>query len=122
MRFLADIPDEDVKWLDRLAKEQGKSRAAVLREAVAAYRAEAPDDWIERGFGLWKDRTDIGDAVDCSPRRKWAAMHTAMFESTKQDVTVEMLRHVVAPHPSVNQIWNPLLARKRQPTEDVSDG
>ena len=51
MRFLADIPDEDVKWLDRVAREQGRSRAAILREAVAAYRAEAPDNWIERGFG-----------------------------------------------------------------------
>jgi hypothetical protein len=28
-------------------------------------------------------------------------------------VPVDLLRHVVAPHPSVNQIWNPLLARER---------
>ncbi len=28
-------------------------------------------------------------------------------------VPVDVLRHVVAPHPSVNQIWNPLLARER---------
>jgi L-2-amino-thiazoline-4-carboxylic acid hydrolase-like protein len=27
------------------------------------------------------------------PRRKWAAMHTAMADITEQDVTVEMLRH-----------------------------
>ena len=40
-RILADLPDEDIKWLDQLAAEQGKSRAAVLREAVEAYRAEA---------------------------------------------------------------------------------
>ena len=52
-RILADLPDEDIKWLDRLAEEQGKSRAAVLREAVSAYRAEAPKDWLEAGFGLW---------------------------------------------------------------------
>lgn len=37
-RILADLPDEDVKWLDRLAEEQGKSRAAVLREVVVWYR------------------------------------------------------------------------------------
>jgi hypothetical protein len=35
----------------------------------------------------------IGDSIDGTPRRKWAAMHTAMVESTEQDVTVEMLRH-----------------------------
>ena len=52
-RRLADLPDDDIKWLDRLAEEQGKSRASVLREAVAAYRAEAPKDWLEAGFGAW---------------------------------------------------------------------
>jgi len=35
----------------------------------------------------------IGESVDGSPRRKWAAMHTAMAEMTEQDVTVEMRRH-----------------------------
>ena len=52
-RILADLPDEDIKWLDQLAVEQGKSRASVLREAVAAYRAETPKDWLEVGFGAW---------------------------------------------------------------------
>lgn len=52
-RILADLPEDDIKWLDRIAAEQGKSRAAVLREAVAAYLAEAPKDWLEAGFGLW---------------------------------------------------------------------
>lgn len=52
-RILADLPDDDIKWLDRIAAEQGKSRAAVLREAVAAYLAETPKDWLEAGFGLW---------------------------------------------------------------------
>jgi len=52
-RILADLPDDDIKWLDQRAAEQGKSRASVLREAVQAYRAEAPQDWLEAGFGLW---------------------------------------------------------------------
>ena len=70
MRFLADIPDDDVKWLDARARELGKSRAAILREAVAAYRAEAPLDWIQAGFGAWKDRTDIGDSVEWQRRER----------------------------------------------------
>ena len=37
-RILADLPDEDIKWLDRLAEEQGKSRAAVLRDVICWYR------------------------------------------------------------------------------------
>jgi hypothetical protein len=52
-RILADLPDEDIKWLDQRAAELGKSRASVLREAVAAYKAEAPKDWLDIGFGAW---------------------------------------------------------------------
>jgi predicted transcriptional regulator len=46
-RILADLPDDEIKRLDQLAYEQGKSRAAILREAVAAYRPQSPLDWIE---------------------------------------------------------------------------
>jgi len=67
-RILADLPDDDIKWLDARAEEQGKSRAAVLREAVATYKAQSPasgaKDWIERGYGYWAGRTDIGDGVE----------------------------------------------------------
>lgn len=69
-RILADLPEDDIKWLDRLAEEQGKSRAAVLRDAVSAYRGETSTDWIDRGFGLWKDRTDIGDSVEWQRRER----------------------------------------------------
>lgn len=67
-RILADLPDEDIKWLDEIAAAQGKSRAAVLREAVSSYISEASpaadNSWIERGAGYWKHRTDIGDGVE----------------------------------------------------------
>jgi len=64
MRTLVDIPEDDVRWLDARARQQNKSRAAVLRDLVAASRAEANKDWIARGAGYWKDRDDIGDAVE----------------------------------------------------------
>lgn len=60
MRILADLPDDDIRWLDERAAERGKSRAALLREAVTAYRA-AERDWLEQGFGLW---TRFGRGVD----------------------------------------------------------
>src|SRR3546814_716098 len=73
-RILADLPDEDIKWLDQLAVEQGKSRASVLREAVASYKAQSPGpgdlEWIDQGFGIWKDRTDIGDSVEWQRRER----------------------------------------------------
>lgn len=64
MRTLIDLPEEDINWLDRLAADQRKSRAAIVREAVSAYRAAASKDWIARGAGYWKHRTDIQDGVE----------------------------------------------------------
>ena len=66
MRILTDIPDEDVEKLDALAKRQGKSRAAEIREAVRLHLAQNADnnDWIERWAGLWADRDDIPDGVE----------------------------------------------------------
>lgn len=63
MRFLADLSDDDVQWLDALAAEQGVSRAELVRRAVAAYRAEVSGDAIDNGFGLWRGRDDIGDGL-----------------------------------------------------------
>jgi predicted transcriptional regulator len=66
MRILADIPDEDIEKLDALAKRQGKSRAAEIREAIKLHLVHNSDnnDWIARGAGLWKHKTDIGDVIE----------------------------------------------------------
>jgi hypothetical protein len=37
-RILADLPDDDVKWLDQRAAEQGKSRDSVLSTIIRWYR------------------------------------------------------------------------------------
>ena len=63
-RILADLPDEDIKWLDQLASEQGKSRAAVLREAVEAYRAESQTEGFEKYFGLWERHGSTVDGLE----------------------------------------------------------
>jgi hypothetical protein len=85
-RILADLPDNDIKWLDQLAAEQGKSRASVLREAVSAYRAEAPLDWLEEGFGAWKD-LDIGDSVEWQRRER--ASWTRPWDAEYPEVRAE---------------------------------
>ena len=66
--------------LRALRSELGKEKADVLVK-------QALRDWSKQLFAA------VGSGVDGSPRRKWAAMHTAMAEITEQDVTVEMLRH-----------------------------
>jgi hypothetical protein len=69
-----------VPVLQALRAELGKARAdAIVKQALR--------DWSKQLFAA------IGDSVDGSPRRKWAAMHTAMAENTERDVTVDMRRH-----------------------------
>lgn len=66
MRTLVDIPDEDIEKLDALATREKRSRAAAIRDAVKLYLVQKADskDWIERGYGYWAGRTDIGDGVE----------------------------------------------------------
>lgn len=73
MRFLADIPDDDVKWLDQTAAEQGRSRAAVLRDAVSAHRNRSDKAEMERFFGLWERHgsTVDGLAYERALRSDW---------------------------------------------------
>lgn len=72
MRTLVDLPEDDIRWLDARAAEAGKSRAALVREAVSCYRvqmAPASDKkWLDQAFGIWKDRDDIGDGVEFQRR------------------------------------------------------
>ncbi len=66
MRTIVDIPSDDVTKLDALAARSKRSRAAEIRIAVERHLQQATDNsWIYGpGFGYWKDRDDIGDAVD----------------------------------------------------------
>lgn len=72
MRILADLPDDDIQWLDAQAAERGKSRAALIREAVTAFRA-GEQDWLERGFGLWTrfGQGIEGKAYEADLRAQW---------------------------------------------------
>lgn len=66
MRILTDIPDDDIKKLDALAARDKRSRAAAIRDAVKLYLVHNSDsrDWIERGYGFWAGRVDVGDPVE----------------------------------------------------------
>ncbi|MCH4150332.1 MAG: ribbon-helix-helix domain-containing protein [Sphingobium sp.] len=66
MRTLVDIPDEDIQKLDAIAAQEKRSRASAIRDAVKLYLVKNAEDksWIERAYGLWADRDDIGDAVE----------------------------------------------------------
>jgi hypothetical protein len=90
-RILADLPEETVKWLDETAVALGRSRDSLLQEAVAFFRgpSEPIKDlaWLDAGFGLWKDRTDIGDAVEWQRRER--ASWTRPWDDDYEDVKAE---------------------------------
>jgi predicted transcriptional regulator len=90
-RILADLPEDDIEWLDQLAAEQGKSRAQVLREAVADYKvglSSAQDKkWLDIGFGAWRDRVDIGDSVEWQRRER--ASWTRPWDDDYEEVKAE---------------------------------
>ena len=88
MRILADLPEDDVHSLDALAKRNKRSRAAEIREAVKLHVvSKSNNDWIEAGFGAWKDRDDIGDAVEWQRRER--ASWTRPWDPDYEDVKAE---------------------------------
>ena len=69
-----------VPVLQALRAELGKEKAdAIVRRALR--------DWSKQLFAA------VGDSIEGSSRRKWAAMQTALTEVTEREVTFEMRRH-----------------------------
>lgn len=86
-RILADLPNDDIRWLEAQAAERGQSRASVLREAVSRYRAEAQKDGIEAGFGLWARHGITFDPQDYERRRR--AEWTRPWDDDYEEVRAE---------------------------------
>ncbi len=63
-RFLVDVPADDVRKLDEIAKREGKSRAAVLREAVSNYLEVSGKEGFEKYFGLWERHGSTVDGLE----------------------------------------------------------
>lgn len=112
-RILADLPDEDIKWLDARAAEQGKSRASVLREAVASYKAQPRDgdmSWIDAGFGLWARHGITIDPHDYERRRR--AEWTRPWDDDYEEVRAESPDLFDAEDDRQRQIYLDMLAGK----------
>lgn len=90
-RILADLPDDDIKWLDQLAAEQGKSRASVLRDAVSTYKAQSlPTNdkaWLDAGFGLWARHGVAYDPHEYDRKRR--AEWTRYWDDDYEEVRAE---------------------------------
>lgn len=89
-RILADLPDDEVERLDRIAREKGQSRASVLREAVSAYRPESVGNdtsWIDQGFGLWARHGIAYDPGEYDRKRR--AEWTRYWDDDYEEVRAE---------------------------------
>ena len=74
MRTIIDLPQEHVETLDRLGAVEQKSRAALVREAVAAYLAERlQPDAVRPAFGIWRDDAIDGLEYQRQLREEWDA-------------------------------------------------
>lgn len=115
-RILADLPDEDIEWLDRLAEREGKSRAAVLREAVASYKAEPREGdtgWIDAGFGLWAKHGIAVDPAEYERRR--SAEWTRVWDDDYEEVRAESPDMFDAEDDRQRAIYLEMLAGKYPP-------
>lgn len=94
-RTLVSLGDERIARLDQIAAVHGRSRAALIRDAVdrlIASDAEEEDRLrrlaaLRAGFGAWKDRTDIGDSVEWQRRER--ASWTRPWDDDYEDVKAE---------------------------------
>ncbi|MGJ3646969.1 CopG family transcriptional regulator [Sphingomonas sp. GlSt437] len=113
-RILADLPDDEIKRLDRIAAERGISRAAVLREAVATYRAQEPEagklDWLEAGFGLWARHGLAHDPHDYERKRR--AEWTRPWDDDYEEVRAESPDMFDAEDDRQRQIYLDMMAGK----------
>ena len=73
MRTLIDLGETEAKALDDLAKEDKRSRAALIREAIENYLAQrkTPSASLDDAFGLWGDRTVDGLDYQRRMRDEW---------------------------------------------------
>jgi len=104
-------------------ESQARADGFTVTTSTARYPEAVPDLAIFRdGFDAWAklvidaDTDTLLGATFVGP--EFAELAQAATLAVVAKVPIETLRHVVAPHPSVNQIWNPLLARQRGRTAE----
>ena len=95
MNLLDDyLVDPRLSLLDK-TRIQAQVLVPVLRTLRAELGKERADAIVKQALRGWSKQlfAAVGERVEGSMRRKWAAMHTALAEITGQEVTVELQRH-----------------------------
>jgi metal-responsive CopG/Arc/MetJ family transcriptional regulator len=71
MRTLVDIPDQELKLLNKLSEASDLSRAELIRRAIAAYLEPHKQSEVSEAFGLWSESPADGVAYQERIRTEW---------------------------------------------------
>ena len=94
MNILADyMVDPRLSLLDK-TRIQAQVLVPVLRALRVELGKEKADAIVRQALRDWSKQlfATVGESVEGSPRRKWAAMQTALTEITEREVTFEIIR------------------------------
>ena len=71
MRTLVDVGDTQIQELDELSREEKRSRAALIREAIDDFLAKRRSKRQGDAFGLWGDHEVDGLEYQQKLRSEW---------------------------------------------------
>ena len=71
MRTVIDVPDEIIQSLDQVSGVEKRSRASLIREALAEYLKLKSVPPAEAAFGLWKEMPKEGVQYQNDLRDEW---------------------------------------------------
>jgi metal-responsive CopG/Arc/MetJ family transcriptional regulator len=71
MRTLVDIGEAELPELEKMAKEDKRSRAALIRQAIDEFVAKRRSQHQGDAFGLWGERKIDGLAYQAKVRDEW---------------------------------------------------
>ena len=70
-RILVDLPEAQLQALNARAETEQRPRAALVRDAIAAYLAQHRQAHDADVFGLWKDKKVDGIEYRRGVRSEW---------------------------------------------------
>lgn len=70
-RILIDLSETQLQALAAKVRTEGRSRAAIIRDAIDAYLAHHVPGDASAVFGLWRDRSIDGLEYQEAQRAEW---------------------------------------------------
>lgn len=71
MRTIIEVPKQVIRDLDNVGRQQKKSRAAIIREAIQLYLSEKTCSDSQAAFGIWESRKKDGLKYQEQIRSEW---------------------------------------------------